>query len=162
MRKTLLVAILVLTAACGSYRFPGQPPSGTGIVSGQVMAFGCGMVGPAQPMCVPPPAPQPNQQPPIACAPNGSIKNPCGALPVPNLELDFTSGSTTEIAKTDSTGSYSIELAAGTWTVSTKNFMRIVSGPTTVTITAGASIVANYIVQSGIAVESGLPANPPA
>jgi hypothetical protein len=155
MRKTLFVAILVLTAACGTYRFPGQPPGGTGVVSGQVMTFGCGVVGPAQKMCVAPPVPQP-----IDCAPNGSVKNPCGALLVPGLELDFTNGDTTSVTKTDSTGSYSIELAAGTWTVSTAKPTRIVSGPTTVTISAGASIVADYVVLSGIAMLSGAPANP--
>ncbi len=160
MRKTLLVAILVATAACGSYRLPGQPSSGTGTVSGQVMAFACGVVGPAARICVPAPVPQPILQPPDACAPGVPIKNVCGTMPVPGLELDFTSGDTTTITKTDSTGSYSIELATGTWTVSTRNYMRIVSGPTMVTMTAGASIVANYVVESGIALQSGLPANP--
>ena len=52
---------------------------------------------------------------------------------------------------TDSSGNYTIDLPAGSWKVSTKNFMQIVSGPTTLTITAGASIVANYTVWSKIA-----------
>jgi hypothetical protein len=162
MRKTLLVAILVATAACGTYHFPGQPPGGTGIVSGQVMmAYGCGLVGPGAKMCVPAPVPQPDAQPAV-CPPGVPIRNSCGATPVPGLELDFTNGATTSITTTDSTGSYSIELATGTWTVGTKKLMRIISGPTTVTITAGASIVANYFVQSGIGVMSrSLPANPP-
>ena len=165
MRKTLLaaipVAILVATAACGTYHFPGQPPGGTGIVSGQVMmSYGCGLVGPGAKMCVPAPAPQQDAQP--VCEPGVPIKNTCGVTPVPGLELDFTNGTTTSIATTDSTGSYSIELATGTWTVSTKNLIRIISGPTTVTITAGGNIIANYFVQSGIGVMSGqLPANPP-
>lgn len=153
MRKTLLVAILVATAACGTYHFPGQPPGGAGTVSGQVMSYGCGVVGPGARMCVP----QPDTQPAI-CAPSAPIKDSCGAMPVPGLELDFTNGTSTTITKTDSTGRYSIELPTGTWKVSTTNYTRIVSGPTTVTITAGISIVANYIVQSGIAVMA--PANP--
>jgi hypothetical protein len=165
MRKTLLVAVLVVTLACGTYRFPGQPPGGSGMVSGQVTAVGCG--GPAKIMCVAPPMPPA----PAACVPDGSTGNscgtiavpgvmcpapgpanyPCGTAPVPGLELDFTNGNTTEITTTDSSGNYSIELAAGSWHVSTKNYMQIVSGPTTVTMTAGASIVANYTVWSRIA-----------
>ncbi len=158
MRKTILVAILVATAACGTYHYPGQPSGGTGIVTGRVVTFACRVVVPAATMCVPAPVPQPNVQP--ICPPGVPVKNTCGALPVPGLELDFTNGSSTTITKTDSTGSYSIELATGTWKVSTTNYMRIVSGPTTVTITAGGSIVANYTVQSEIEVLSGLQANP--
>jgi hypothetical protein len=165
MRKTLLLGALVVTLACGTYRFPGQPLSGTGSVSGQVSAIGCG--GPAKVMCVVPPvAPAP-----AACVPDGSTSNscgtspvprvmcplagpannPCGTAPVPGLELDFTNGNTTEITTTDSRGNYSIELAAGSWRVSTKSYMQIVSGPTTLAITAGASIVADYTVWSRIA-----------
>jgi hypothetical protein len=70
---------------------------------------------------------------------------------VPGLELDFSSGSTTMITTTDSSGNYSIELPAGSWKVSTKNYLQINSGPTTLTITAGATIVANYTVWSRIA-----------
>jgi hypothetical protein len=165
MRKTLLLAALVVTLACGTYRFPGQPPSGTGTVSGQVTAVGCG--GSVKIMCVAPPV----GPAPAACVPDGSTGTscgtipvpgvvcpaagpanyPCGTAPVPGLELDFTNGNTTEITTTDSSGNYSIELAAGSWRVSTKNYMQIVSGPTTVTMTAGASIVANYTVWSRIA-----------
>ncbi|HEV2035377.1 MAG TPA: hypothetical protein VGU71_14480 [Candidatus Dormibacteraeota bacterium] len=162
MRKTLLVAILLATAACGAYRFPSQPPGGTGTVSGQVLAtFGCGVNGvngangAGDTMCVPPPVPQP-----AVCAPGAPVKSGCGATPVAGLELVFTNGTTTTTTTTDSTGSYSIELATGTWTVSTFTKMRIVSGPTTLTITAGASIVANYVVESMIRVMMGVPANP--
>jgi uncharacterized membrane protein len=70
---------------------------------------------------------------------------------VPELELDFSSGSTTMITTTDSSGNYSIELPVGRWNVSTKNYLQINSGPTTLTITAGAVIVANYTVWSKIA-----------
>jgi hypothetical protein len=168
MRKTLLLAVLVLTLACGTYRFPGQPPGGTGTVSGQVMASACGGI-PTKVCAVPPIAPNP-----AACAPDGSAGSscgtipvpgvmcpapgpanyPCGTAPVPGLELDFTNGSTTMNTTTDSNGNYSIELPAGSWNVSTTNYMQIISGPTTVTISAGASLVANYTVWSRIAFTS--------
>jgi hypothetical protein len=70
---------------------------------------------------------------------------------VPGLELDFSSGSTTLSTTTDSSGNYTIDVPAGSWKVSTKNYMQIVSGPTTLTITAGSTIVANYTVWSNIA-----------
>jgi hypothetical protein len=183
MRKTLLLAVLVLAVACGTYHFPGQPPSGSGTISGQVTTVGCGMVPTANVMCVAPPVPKP------ACAPDGSggtscgtvpaptivcpadpaagnscgpgypcraagaaMPYPCGApVPVPGLELDFTSGGSTLSTTTDSNGNYTIGLPADTWTVSTKNYMQIVSGPTTVIVTAGASLVANYTVWSKMA-----------
>ena len=170
MRKTLLVALLLAAVACGSYRFPSQPAGGTGTLSGKVTSVGCGLVKsptamccPANAMCLAPkpiacgavpadtvcatPYPQP-----IICPPGGPKNNVCGGpVPVPGLELDLTSGSTTLSTTTDSAGNYSIELPAGTWNVTTKNFLQIVGGPTTVTITAGASIVANYTVWSRIA-----------
>jgi hypothetical protein len=168
MRKTLLLAVLVLTLACGTYRFPGQPPSGTGTVSGQVTAVGCG--GTPKVMCVAPPmAPGPATcvpdgstggscgtipVPGVMCPAPGPANYQCGPVPVPGLELDFASGSTTMSTTTDSNGNYSIELPVGSWNVSTKNYMQIISGPTTVTIAAGASVVANYTVWSRIAYTS--------
>lgn len=82
-------------------------------------------------------------------------------MPAAGLELVLTNGATTTITTTDSTGNYSIELGVGTWTVGTNNKMRIVSGPTTLTITAGASIIANYVVESMIRVMMEAPANAP-
>jgi hypothetical protein len=70
---------------------------------------------------------------------------------VPGLELDFSSASTTLSTTTDSSGNYSIDLPAGSWNVSTKNYMQIVSGPTKLAITAGSTTVANYTVWSRIA-----------
>jgi hypothetical protein len=160
MRKTFLLAVLVLTVACGSYRFPGQPPGGTGSVSGQVVAVGCGLGGPVAKMCVQPMVPVcapggaattdcPTVPQPIMCPAPGPASNAmCGPVPVPGLELDFTSGSATEITKTDSNGRYSIDLPTGTWKVSTMGYLQIVNGPTTLTVTAGAGIVANYTVWS--------------
>jgi hypothetical protein len=66
------------------------------------------------------------------------------------LEIDFSGDGTKVAAQTDARGYYSVQLPARTWKVSFKNYMRIVSGPPTVTVTAGSSLVANYVVDSGI------------
>ena len=160
-----MLAVLVVTVACGTYRFPSQPPGGSGTVSGQVKAVGCG--GSLKVMCVAPPvAPAPAAclpdatsgsscgtipAPGVMCPAPGPANYPCGTAPVPGLELDFSSGSTTLSTTTDSSGNYTIDVPAGSWKVSTKNYMQIVSGPTTLTITAGSTIVANYTVWSNIA-----------
>jgi hypothetical protein len=141
MRTALLVVILVATAACGTYRFPG-PGNGSGTVSGQVIAALCGPVEPAAQKCLPGPA--------ADCMPNSLNGRACGAWPVPGLELDFKNGHTSLSAKTDSGGDYSIDLTSGTWTVNTKSYMSIISGPRTVVVGAGARIVANYVVDIGI------------
>jgi hypothetical protein len=141
MRNALLVVILVATAACGAYRFPG-PGSGSGTISGQVIATPCGPVGPGAQVCLPGPAP--------ACMPNSPNGPACGEWPIPGLELVFTNGSASLSAKTDSSGRYSIELPSGTWTVSTRSFMRIISGPLTLVVSAGASVIADYVVDTGI------------
>jgi hypothetical protein len=68
------------------------------------------------------------------------------------LEIDFTGNGTAAGARTDLSGAYSVELAAGTWKVSFKSYMRIISGPPTVTLQAGSRVVADYLVDSGIRV----------
>jgi hypothetical protein len=145
MRNALLVVILLGTAACGAYRFPG-PGGSSGTVSGQVIASTCGPVGPVAQPCFkgPGPADCPPQNP------TADTAGTCGSWPVPGLELFFTSGDTSRIAKTDSNGYYAIELPSGTWTVSTRSFMRIISGPETLVVKAGANIIADYIVDTGI------------
>ena len=151
MRNALLAAILLVAAACGAYNFPGGSPSGTGTVSGQVVVFPCGPVQPVAPVlrCVPVPVPIGVEIPP--CAPQSAGVNKCGSPGTyAGLELAFTSGATTDSIRTDSSGNYSIELPAGTWSVNTSSYMRIVSGPRTVTVKPGASVVANYVVDSGI------------
>jgi hypothetical protein len=77
---------------------------------------------------------------------------PCAGRPVAGLEIDFSGNGAAVSTRTDKSGAYSFELAAGTWKVSFKSFMRIISGPPTVTIKAGASVVADYLVDSGIRV----------
>ena len=64
--------------------------------------------------------------------------------------LVFTDSGTSRTAQTDSNGAYSIELPAGTWTVDTKSYVRIISGPRKVVVNAGATVVANYVVDTGI------------
>jgi hypothetical protein len=66
------------------------------------------------------------------------------------VQLYFNKGDTTLSAKTDSNGYYSIALPSGTWSVSTRNIMRIISGPQTLDVKAGSTTVANYIVDTGI------------
>ena len=139
VRNALLVVLLVATAACGAYRFPG-PAGGTGTVSGRVIVYPCGPVQPVNQKCIPGP-------PAADCMP----ENPtCGGYPMPGVELTFTNGDATHGIKSNATGYYSIQLPAGTWTVRVLNFVRIMSGPETVVVTPGASIVANYVVDTGI------------
>jgi hypothetical protein len=144
MRNALLAAMLAATVACGAYQFPG-PGNGSGTVSGQVIATFCAPVGPAvQPCILPGPAPASD------CVPKNPIGPACGGRPIPGLELFFTKGNTTHSAKTDAAGNYSIELPSGTWSVNTHSIMRIINGPQSLVVRAGAGIVANYVVDTGI------------
>ena len=128
MRNAILGALVLLTAACGAYQFPGEQPSptpSTGTVSGRVVAVPC----------------SPVQQPGDACA----------GRPVPNLELDYTTGgSVAGKAVTDSNGGYSVELKPGIYVVRLKTYMRVISGPLSFPVTAGSARIANYVLDSGI------------
>jgi len=127
MRNTLLAGVVLLVAACGAYQFPGGNPSPTnGTVSGRVIAIPCAPVQPA-----------------------GSV---CAGGPVAGLEIDFENSGSTQAAVTDSRGDYSIALAPATWEVRIKTYMRIISGPTSITVAPGSSLVANYVLDSGIRV----------
>jgi hypothetical protein len=141
MRTALLIGILIVTAACGAYHFPG-PGNQTGNVHGHVVALGCG--GPIQPDA------RPCAAKPTSACPLQPTDQTCGRWPLPTFELTFTNGSTRQIAKTDSAGAYSIDLPAGTWQVGTTTFGRIVDGPQTIVVAAGADIVADYVVDTGI------------
>jgi len=129
-----LVAILALGllvgAACGAYRFPGGPAAGSGVVSGQVQVVPCGP-GPVEPAA-------------------GQDILPCKSKPGSGVEIVFSSEGESASTRTDSSGRYSIELDAGTYKVSVKGYMRIISGPNPLTVKAGDSIVADYVVDSGI------------
>jgi len=80
---------------------------------------------------------------------------PCAGRPAGGVEIDFSGNGSTVGTQTDPKGFYSVSLAAGTWKVSLKSYMRIISGPPVVTIAAGSSVVANYVVDSGIRVPVG-------
>jgi hypothetical protein len=136
------LATCALLGACAGYRFPGGPPPGTGMVSGQVTV--------------------------VPCAPVEKADARCQGKPASSIALIFTSSSHEQVvAQTDSAGNYSVELKAGKWAVAIKGYMRVISGPSTVTVEAGGSVVANYVVDSGIRVPVPVPApaagsvNPP-
>jgi hypothetical protein len=128
MRNGLLAALVFLVAACGSYQFPGGPSAGSGTVTGQVTVIPCGPVESAQPDFA-----------------------PCKLRPAAGLVIDFTSDrGTVSSTKTGSDSRYTIELRAGAYKVSVQNYMRVISGPPVVTVKAGATVVADYVLDSGI------------
>jgi len=119
------LATCALLGACAGYRFPGSPVPGTGTVSGQVTV--------------------------VPCAPVEKADAICQGKPASSIALIFTSsGHEQVVTQTDSSGNYSVELKAGKWAVAIKGYMRVISGPSTVTVEAGGSVVANYVVDSGI------------
>jgi hypothetical protein len=122
MRLLILGGLLAVTAACGAYQF--GPAAQTGNVSGTVMVF--------------------------PCAPVEQAGQPCKNVVGAGLEITFTNGASVASTTVDSNGRYSIDLVAGAWKVSFKGMARIASGPTTVTVPAGGSVVADYQVDSGI------------
>ena len=127
MKPVLIALVMVATVACGAYQFPSGGSSGTGNVSGQVVAVPCSPVEPVN-------------------------ERPCGGRPVAGLEIDFKGNGTTVSTLTGPKGSYTVELAAGTWKVTLKTYMRVLSGPPTVTVTSGSTVVADYILDSGLRV----------
>jgi len=88
----------------------------------------------------------------IPCAPIEPATQPCKTAPASTIEIDFSGDGTTVTAHTDAKGQYSVELAAGTWRVSFKGYLRIIKGPTMVTVNPGSSLVADFVVDSGIRV----------
>ena len=127
----LIVSALILTAACGAYRFPGASPAATGTVTGLVSVSPCG---------------------PIKPVPDGQPQNsvPCKMMVAARVEMDFASGGPVTSTLTDVNGRYRVELPVGTYKVSAKGYMRIVSGPATVTVKAGDTVTADYLLDSGI------------
>lgn len=127
MRNTLLAALVLVTAGCGAYQFPGGTPSaGTGRVSGVVTA--------------------------VPCAPVQPAGDTCARNFVAGVEVDFSDGRTSAAAVTDSRGAYSIDLPPATWKVRLKTYMRVISGPSSVTVTAGSHVVADFVLDTGIRV----------
>jgi hypothetical protein len=130
MRGLVVAALLLVTAACGAYQFPGGGSSSTpadGLVSGRVLA--------------------------VPCAPVEKVGSPCPGRPVPNLEIDYLVGASIAAkAVTDANGYYAVTLPPGSYDVKFKSFMRVINGPLTLSVSAGANLVANYLVDSGIRV----------
>lgn len=122
MRLLFLAALVAVTAACGAYNFP-SGSSAYGTVAGHVSAVPC----------------SPVQNPDNACTPRL----------VPGVEIDFTNGGQSFVTKTGPDGTYNAGLPSGTWTVKLKS-ERMISGPSSVTVKADATIVADYVVDSGI------------
>jgi hypothetical protein len=137
MRSVLLAAlVIVLSAACGAYQFPGpgaSPSPEIGTVSGRVVS--------------------------VPCSPVQQLGVTCAGRPVPKLELDYVTDDGAVIGTvTDGNGVYSIALGAGTYAVKLKTYMRVLAGPLTLTITPGANLVANYTLDSGIRYPVPVPA----
>ncbi|HVS49205.1 MAG TPA: hypothetical protein VHJ99_09915 [Candidatus Dormibacteraeota bacterium] len=130
MRNALLVLLVFLIAACGAYRLPGAS-SGIGTVSGMVVAIPCSPIQPAQ--------------------------KACAGRPVPELEIGYVNGGTTAKAVTDSNGKYSVDLSSGTWQVTLRTSMRVISGPLEVTVSAGGTLTANYVLDSGMRIPTPIP-----
>ena len=127
-----LVAGVLTTAACGAYSFP-PGAAQTGHVAGSVTVYPCA------------PVQQAGQQ----CA--GKVGS--------GLAIIFTDSSqTTTTIIVEANGTYAADLAAGTWKVSFKGVARIMKGPDTIAVPAGGSVVADYVIDSGIR----LPGPPPA
>jgi hypothetical protein len=126
MKHLVVVVALIAATACGAYRFPGGGPTAqSGSVSGQVLTW--------------------------PCAPVENPQITCEGRPIQGIAVIFTSpGGTVVVAETDSGGTYTATLPAGTWKVSFKGYVRIVSGPPEVTVKAGETVVANYVVDSGM------------
>ena len=126
MRNALLAPLVVLVAACGAYTFPGGTPSpAAGTVSGKVTAIPCSPIEPAQ-------------------------QNACSGRPVPGLEISFNDGQSVHSTTTDSSGAYSIDLGPGDYKVTMKTTMRVISGPPTIKVDGGSTVVADYVLDSGI------------
>jgi len=131
MRNALAVAGLVLlTAACGAYHFPGDSPSPspeTAHVSGIVRS--------------------------VPCAPVEQAGSTCAGQPVASLEIDYVAGnSVVSRVVTNSSGMYAVDLRPGTYEVKLVTYMRVISGPTKLTLGAGTRTVANYMLDNGIRV----------
>jgi hypothetical protein len=128
MRALIAVALLLAACACGVYQFPGASPApstGSGTVSGRVLA--------------------------VPCSPVEQAGTECAGRPVAKLELDYVKGGVVAAATvTDSGGSYLVSLQPGSYDVRLKTYMRVISGPLKIAVAPGSGLVANYLLDSGI------------
>ena len=141
MRNVVLAGLVLLTAACGAYQFPGASPAATGTVTGTVAVMPCGPIKPMPPV-------QPGRPGPPTGPPQDSV--PCRMTPAVAVEMVFSSGDSVTSTLTDPNGRYRIELPEGTYKVSAKNYRRIITGPAVVTVKAGSTVTADYLLDSGI------------
>ncbi len=123
MRFVPWVAAALLLGACGA-----QPPAGGGAtfgtVTGHVKSY--------------------------PCAPVERPGSPCAGRPAAHVEIDFTAGSGRPVrAITDAAGVYVVQLQPGRYNVS-MSVLRVMSGPKSVTVAAGATVTADYVFDSGI------------
>ncbi len=137
MMRNVLVAFAVLfVVACGAYRLPGEsqsPSPTTATVSGRAVTIPC----------------SPIEQPGDSA---------CTSRPAANVELDYVSGgSVVQKTATDANGDYSVDLAPGSYTVKVMTYMRVISGPVQLTVSAGSHTVANYVLDSGIRAPAPVP-----
>ena len=132
MRIALLGAVVLATAACGAYQLPGASPSpAMGTVAGHVYS--------------------------VPCSPVEQAGDTCAGRAVANLTILFSSPDASEQAVTNSVGAYSVDLAAGSWKVAFKTYMRRISGPVAVTVTAGSTTIADYVFDNGIRLPAPAP-----
>ncbi|HSS60477.1 MAG TPA: hypothetical protein VLK30_03355 [Candidatus Limnocylindrales bacterium] len=128
MKAFAVAGLLLATAACGAYQFPGESPAPSAAgatVSGRVVS--------------------------VPCAPVQPAAGGCAARPVADLELDYLAGATVAgKAVTDPSGTYSVKLPAGSYEVRMRTALRVLSGPLKLILAAGSKTVANYTLDSGI------------
>jgi len=128
MKNGLLAALVLCVCACGAYVFPGSSPSptpATGTVSGRVIA--------------------------VPCAPVEQAGDPCRGRAVPQLEIDYLTGTTVNsTTRTDDSGHYAVTLRPGAYSVRMKTYMRVISGPANLTVGPGSNILADYVLDTGI------------
>ena len=150
MRNALLAGLVFLTAACGAYSFPGASPAATGTVTGTVLfsIIGCPRMETATKLC-PAGGPEPDSAYSPACSQAGPAPRPC-TRPLPGLEIEFVKGQATVKTTTNANGQYTVSLVSGTWQVHLNTPMRMIKGPSEVTVAAGSTVTANYVIDSGI------------
>jgi hypothetical protein len=122
MRPLTLAALLLLTA-CGP-RVPAGGQAAFGTVAGHVLAY--------------------------PCAPVERADSPCPGRAAAHVEVDFRHGAEPPVrAITDVNGDYTVRLAPGSYVVSV-GVLRLMSGPKSVTVAAGATVRADIVFDSGI------------
>jgi len=131
----LAALLLVVTAGCGAYQFPGDTPApGVAHVAGTVRS--------------------------VPCAPVEQAGSTCSGRPVPKLEIDYMQGSSiVGRTVTDENGAYSVELSPGDYAVKLNTYMRIVSGPTKLALGPDTRSQVDYLLDNGIRVPIPEPAS---